>query len=171
MFLRGIRGEADRNGDRYVTGLELGEFLGEMVVNCSKKPSRILDGLRQIAIAFGYIDINPVRASLVAHPWEWRYGGCWHDNHGSSTMLVCKRLRRDSHRLLLHDHYLESLPESLGYTLEGLDGRVSLGRILEALIGLVAQAKESGDLRLTALAAEQTKLIGYDDVRFYFDRD
>lgn len=74
MFLRGIRGEADRNGDRYVTGLELGEFLGEMVVNYSKKPSRILDGLRQIAIAFGYIDINPVRASLVAHPWEWRYG-------------------------------------------------------------------------------------------------
>jgi putative transposase len=41
--------------------------------------SRILAGLRQIAIAFGYIDANPVKASLVDHPWEWRHGGYWHD--------------------------------------------------------------------------------------------
>ena len=49
--------------------------------------SRILDGLRQIAIAFGYIDANPVRASLVVHAWEWRYGGYWHDRSGNRDIV------------------------------------------------------------------------------------
>lgn len=37
QFVAGIGGEADRNGDGYVTGAELGEFLDEKVVNYSKK--------------------------------------------------------------------------------------------------------------------------------------
>ncbi len=37
QFLAGIAGEADRGGDGYVTGAELGEFLDEKVVNYSKK--------------------------------------------------------------------------------------------------------------------------------------
>lgn len=49
--------------------------------------SRILDGLRQIAIAFGYIDANPVVASLVDHPWEWRHGGFWHERSGIREIL------------------------------------------------------------------------------------
>jgi putative transposase len=49
--------------------------------------SRILDGLRQIAIAFGYIDANPVKASLVDHPWEWRHCGYWHDWTGNRQVL------------------------------------------------------------------------------------
>jgi putative transposase len=49
--------------------------------------SRILDGLRQIAIAFGYIDNNPVKASLVDHPWEWRHGGYWHDLSGNRVVV------------------------------------------------------------------------------------
>ena len=35
QFLAGIGCEADRNGDGYVTGAELGEFLDERVVNYS----------------------------------------------------------------------------------------------------------------------------------------
>jgi putative transposase len=46
--------------------------------------SRILDGMRQFVIAFGYIDDNPVKAGLAAWPCEWRHGGAWY------------RLRRDS---------------------------------------------------------------------------
>jgi len=37
QFIAGISGEADRGGDGYVTGAELGEFLDERVVNYSKK--------------------------------------------------------------------------------------------------------------------------------------
>lgn len=40
--------------------------------------SRILDGFRQAAIAFGYIDDNPVKAGLVAVACLWRHGGAWH---------------------------------------------------------------------------------------------
>jgi putative transposase len=49
--------------------------------------SRILDGLRQIAIAFGYIDANPVKAGLVASACEWRHGGAWHDRMGDTSIL------------------------------------------------------------------------------------
>ena len=49
--------------------------------------SRILAGLRQIAIVFGYIDANPVNASLVEYPWEWRHGGYWHAWTGNWEIL------------------------------------------------------------------------------------
>jgi len=49
--------------------------------------SRVLDGLRQIAIAFGYIDSNPVRSGIVARACEWRYGGAWHSRMGDRTIL------------------------------------------------------------------------------------
>jgi REP element-mobilizing transposase RayT len=49
--------------------------------------SRVLDGLRQIAIAFGYIDANPVKASLVDNPWEWRHGGFCHSRAGNREVL------------------------------------------------------------------------------------
>lgn len=40
--------------------------------------SRILDGLREFVLAFGYIDDNPVRAGLVDHAHEWPHCGCAH---------------------------------------------------------------------------------------------
>ena len=49
--------------------------------------SRALVSLRQVAAAFGYIDANPVKASLVANPWEWRHGGYWHERAGDLSVL------------------------------------------------------------------------------------
>jgi len=56
------------NGKRGVSG----HFWGD------RFHSRILDGIRQFAIAFGYIDENPVKAGLASQIWEWRHGGAWH---------------------------------------------------------------------------------------------
>lgn len=46
-----------------------GHFWGERFY------SRVLDGLRQIAVAFDYIDRNPAKAGLVASVRDWIYGG------------------------------------------------------------------------------------------------
>jgi putative transposase len=45
--------------------------------------SRVLNGIRDFAIAFEYIDENPVKAGLVALPIEWRHSGAWYSlRHG-----------------------------------------------------------------------------------------
>ncbi len=49
--------------------------------------SRILDGIRQFAIAFGYIDENPVKAGLAAHAYEWRHSGAWHSRMRDRSIL------------------------------------------------------------------------------------
>jgi putative transposase len=68
--------------------------------------SRILDGLRDFVLAFAYIDYNPVKAGLVAHPHEWRHGGLGHDREGCRSIL-------DENppwlRLLFPDHDLRCL--------------------------------------------------------------
>jgi len=49
--------------------------------------SRVLDGIRQFAITFDYIDENPVKARLVALSCEWRHGGAWHSRMGERSIL------------------------------------------------------------------------------------
>ena len=49
--------------------------------------SRILDGIRQFAIAFGYIDENPVTAGLAFRACEWRHGGAWHSRMRDRSIL------------------------------------------------------------------------------------
>jgi len=49
--------------------------------------SRILDGIRQFAIAFGYIDENPVKAGLASRACEWRHGGAWHSRVKDRSIL------------------------------------------------------------------------------------
>jgi putative transposase len=49
--------------------------------------SRVLRGLRQIAIAFGYIDANPEKAGLVADSCYWPHGGAWHSRMGDLSIL------------------------------------------------------------------------------------
>jgi putative transposase len=58
-----------------------GHFWGE------RFHSRILDGLRQFVIAFGYIDENPVKAKLTAFMWDWRHGGVWHSRMRDRSIL------------------------------------------------------------------------------------
>ncbi|MEI6874440.1 MAG: transposase [Spirochaetota bacterium] len=70
--------------------------------------SRVLEGFRHIAIVFGYIDENPVKAGLVAEASDWRYGAAWHSRMGDSGILekrppwcaVLDGLRSFSNRLL-----------------------------------------------------------------------
>ena len=52
QFEEGLRGEADRNGDGYITGSELGDFLQEKVTNYSKGSQTPLTG----KIANGNLD-------------------------------------------------------------------------------------------------------------------
>jgi hypothetical protein len=47
----------------------------------------VLDGIRQLAIAFSYIDENPVKAGLVDRACDWRHGGAWHSRMGDSSIL------------------------------------------------------------------------------------
>lgn len=49
--------------------------------------SRILDGFRAFAVAFDYIDANPVKAGLVAIACLWRHGGAWHERMGEGSIL------------------------------------------------------------------------------------
>jgi len=49
--------------------------------------SRVLDGIRKIAIAFGYIDDNPVKAGLVSHISDWRHSGAWHAYMHTTSIL------------------------------------------------------------------------------------
>ena len=49
--------------------------------------SRALNGIRDFAIAFGYIDENPVKAGLVGQPVQWRHSGAWHSLHGGGDYL------------------------------------------------------------------------------------
>ena len=49
--------------------------------------SRVLDGFREFAIAFGYIDENPVKAGLATRACEWRHGGAWHRRRGDGSIL------------------------------------------------------------------------------------
>jgi putative transposase len=58
-----------------------GHFWGE------RFHSRVLEGIRQFALAFGYIDENPVRAGLVGQACEWRHGGAWHSRMGLRSIL------------------------------------------------------------------------------------
>jgi putative transposase len=49
--------------------------------------SRVINGIRDFVIAFGYIDENPVKAGLVGKPVEWRHGGAWHSLRGGGCCL------------------------------------------------------------------------------------
>jgi len=58
-----------------------GHFWGE------RFHSRALESLRQFAIAFGYIDENPVKAGLSAQACDWRHGGAWHSRMRDRSIL------------------------------------------------------------------------------------
>ena len=47
----------------------------------------ILNGIRQFAIAFGYIDENPVKAGLADRACEWLHSGAWHSRMGDRSIL------------------------------------------------------------------------------------
>ena len=49
--------------------------------------SRILDGLGQIALAFGYIDENPSKAGLVRKGDVWKHSGLWNNHCGLREMM------------------------------------------------------------------------------------
>lgn len=49
--------------------------------------SRVINGIRDFAIAFGYIDENPVKAGLVSQPVDWRHSGAWHSLREGSRCL------------------------------------------------------------------------------------
>ena len=49
--------------------------------------SRVLNGIRDFATAFCYIDENPVKAGLVARSVDWRHGGTWHSIRGREGYL------------------------------------------------------------------------------------
>ncbi|MBL8967901.1 MAG: transposase [Spirochaetaceae bacterium] len=59
-----------------------GHFWGE------RFHSRVLEGIRQFVIAFGYIDDNPVKAGLAARPCEWLHGGAWRRLRGDASLLM-----------------------------------------------------------------------------------
>lgn len=50
--------------------------------------SRVLNGLRQLTLAFGYIDENPVRAGLTERACEWPQGAAWHRLRGDGSLLA-----------------------------------------------------------------------------------
>jgi len=58
-----------------------GHFWGE------RFHSRALESLHQFAIAFGYIDENPVKAGLVAQACDWRHGGARHSRMRDRSIL------------------------------------------------------------------------------------
>ena len=58
-----------------------GHFWGE------RFHSRALESLRQFAIAFGYIDENPVKAGLAAQACDWRHGGARHSRMRDRSIL------------------------------------------------------------------------------------
>ncbi len=86
--------------------------------------SRILNGIRDFAIAFGYIDENPVKAGLVCLPVEWRHCGAWQSLHGGGkTLIPCLHgwhfsQLREFFRELLHEK--PSLPPSAMNSLPNL---------------------------------------------------
>ena len=58
-----------------------GHFWGE------RFHSRVLEGIRQFAIAFDYIDENPVKAGLASLSCDWRHGGAWHSRMRDGSIL------------------------------------------------------------------------------------